>query len=212
MPAVLHDRAEYRGAAGKVQRPARVDALSSAAPGSRLSRRPVRRLRALGGPDRIGEARRPARARHGPGRPATPPGRRRRRHAARERRARRRKPPASPIASRSSARSATTSCIDLYAGALAVAYPPYDEDFGYVTLEAFLARKPVVTCVDSGGPNEFVVDGDERLHAARRSPRRSRRRSTARRRSAPGGDAGRARATRSPRSITWDGVIERLVE
>ena len=30
--------------------------------------------------------------------------------------------------------------IGLYAGALAVVYPPFDEDFGYVTLEAFLAR------------------------------------------------------------------------
>ena len=49
--------------------------------------------------------------------------------------------------------------IELYAGALAVAYPPFDEDFGYVTLEAFLARKPVITCVDSGGPTEFVDDG-----------------------------------------------------
>ncbi|MCA1562889.1 MAG: glycosyltransferase family 4 protein, partial [Acidobacteria bacterium] len=49
--------------------------------------------------------------------------------------------------------------VALYAGALAVVYPPYDEDFGYVTLEAFLARKPVVTCSDSGGPNEFVIDG-----------------------------------------------------
>ena len=49
--------------------------------------------------------------------------------------------------------------IGLYAGALAVIYPPYDEDFGYVTLEAFLARKPIVTCIDSGGPNEFVLDG-----------------------------------------------------
>ena len=49
--------------------------------------------------------------------------------------------------------------LDLYADALAVAYPPFDEDFGYVTLEAFLARKPVITCVDSGGPNEFVIDG-----------------------------------------------------
>ncbi len=49
--------------------------------------------------------------------------------------------------------------IELYAGALAVVYPPFDEDFGYVTLEAFLARKPVVTGTDSGGPNEFVVDG-----------------------------------------------------
>ena len=31
--------------------------------------------------------------------------------------------------------------IELYAGALGVVYAPYDEDFGYVTLEAFLARK-----------------------------------------------------------------------
>ncbi len=41
---------------------------------------------------------------------------------------------------------------ELYKDALAVVYPPYDEDFGYVTLEAFLSRKPVVTCTDSGGP------------------------------------------------------------
>ena len=33
--------------------------------------------------------------------------------------------------------------VGLYASALAVVYPPFDEDFGYVTLEAFLARKPV---------------------------------------------------------------------
>jgi glycosyltransferase involved in cell wall biosynthesis len=44
--------------------------------------------------------------------------------------------------------------VGLYRDALAVIYPPFDEDFGYVTLESFLARKPVVTCVDSGGPNE----------------------------------------------------------
>src|SRR5690606_37832205 len=40
--------------------------------------------------------------------------------------------------------------IDLYAGARAVLFAPYDEDYGYVTLEAFLARKPVVTARDSG--------------------------------------------------------------
>jgi glycosyltransferase involved in cell wall biosynthesis len=99
--------------------------------------------------------------------------------------------------------------IDLYASALAVIYPPYDEDFGYVTLEAFLARKPVITCSDSGGPNEFVVDGvngfvcapdpgelatainqlvDDPAKAARL------------------GDAGHEVAAR----ITWDGVIEKL--
>lgn len=46
-----------------------------------------------------------------------------------------------------------------YARALAVVYPPTDEDYGYVTLEAMLASKPVVTCTDSGGPLEFVIDG-----------------------------------------------------
>jgi glycosyltransferase involved in cell wall biosynthesis len=46
--------------------------------------------------------------------------------------------------------------IDLYARALAVLYPPLDEDFGYVTLEGMLSRKAVVVCSDSGGPLEFV--------------------------------------------------------
>jgi glycosyltransferase involved in cell wall biosynthesis len=101
--------------------------------------------------------------------------------------------------------------IGLYADALTVVYPPYDEDFGYVTLEAFLARKPVITCSDSGGPNEFVVDGEngystaatpEALGAAINSfigdTSRARR----------FGDAGFARAV----TITWDGVIEKLVQ
>lgn len=43
-----------------------------------------------------------------------------------------------------------------YAHALAVVFPPYDEDYGYVTLEAMLSSKPVITCTDSGGPLEFV--------------------------------------------------------
>jgi glycosyltransferase involved in cell wall biosynthesis len=45
-----------------------------------------------------------------------------------------------------------------YASALAVVYPPIDEDYGYVTLEAMLSSKPVITCRDSGGPLEFVLD------------------------------------------------------
>lgn len=48
--------------------------------------------------------------------------------------------------------------IDLYAGAGAVLYAPVDEDYGYVTVEAFLSGKPVVTCTDSGGTLEFVQD------------------------------------------------------
>lgn len=49
--------------------------------------------------------------------------------------------------------------LGLLAGALGIVYAPYDEDYGYVTLEAFLARKPVVTARDSGGTLEFVEDG-----------------------------------------------------
>ena len=48
--------------------------------------------------------------------------------------------------------------IELYAGSLAVVYAPFDEDYGYVTLEAFLCAKPVITATDSGGTLEFVVD------------------------------------------------------
>ena len=49
--------------------------------------------------------------------------------------------------------------IELYAGALAVFYAPFDEDYGYVTVEAFQSRRPVLTTSDSGGVLEFVVDG-----------------------------------------------------
>lgn len=47
--------------------------------------------------------------------------------------------------------------------ALAVLYAPYDEDYGYVTLEAFLAGKPVITTTDAGGVLEWVTDGETGL-------------------------------------------------
>ncbi len=53
--------------------------------------------------------------------------------------------------------------ITWYANALAVYFGPFDEDYGYVTLEAMLSHKPVITCVDSGGPLSFVVDGETGL-------------------------------------------------
>lgn len=45
-----------------------------------------------------------------------------------------------------------------YANARAVFFGPYREDYGYVTLEAMLAEKPVITCSDAGGVLEFVLD------------------------------------------------------
>ena len=47
-----------------------------------------------------------------------------------------------------------------YANCLAVFYAPHDEDYGYVTLEAMLAGRAVITCDDSGGPLEFVRAGE----------------------------------------------------
>lgn len=52
-----------------------------------------------------------------------------------------------------------------YAHCLGVFFGPFDEDYGYVTLEAMLAAKPVITCTDSGGPLEFVVDKETGLIA-----------------------------------------------
>ncbi len=53
--------------------------------------------------------------------------------------------------------------LSLYAGCLAVLFPPVDEDYGYVTLEAMLCAKAVVTTEDAGGPLDFVVDGHNGL-------------------------------------------------
>jgi glycosyltransferase involved in cell wall biosynthesis len=50
--------------------------------------------------------------------------------------------------------------IELYARAIAVPFVPADEDFGYITLEAMLAGKPVITTDDAGGPLELVRDGE----------------------------------------------------
>jgi glycosyltransferase involved in cell wall biosynthesis len=41
----------------------------------------------------------------------------------------------------------------------AVIFVPLEEDYGFVTVEAFAAGKPIITCHDSGGPAELVEDG-----------------------------------------------------
>ena len=49
--------------------------------------------------------------------------------------------------------------IERFSSCLAVLYAPLDEDYGYVTLQAFFAGKPVITAADSGGVLEWVEDG-----------------------------------------------------
>jgi glycosyltransferase involved in cell wall biosynthesis len=101
--------------------------------------------------------------------------------------------------------------IDLYRDALAVVYSPFDEDYGYVTLESFLSGKPVVTTTDSGGPLEFVEHDTNGLICeptgeaiAAAINRLASQKSVAARL----GAAGYERA----RLVTWDGVIEKLVD
>lgn len=100
--------------------------------------------------------------------------------------------------------------VDLYAGALGVVYAPQDEDYGYVTLQAFLAGKPVITAQDSGGVLEFVEDGVTGFVTDGSPPQLA---AAADRLAAdPGmaramGEAGRERVV----SWDWASVVQRLV-
>ena len=100
--------------------------------------------------------------------------------------------------------------VERMAGALAVVYAPYDEDYGYVTLQAFLAGKPVITATDSGGVLEWVVDGENgvvtdgspaaiaaAVDALAAAPERAR----------AMGEAGRAGAA----GLSWGPVVETLL-
>jgi glycosyltransferase involved in cell wall biosynthesis len=102
--------------------------------------------------------------------------------------------------------------LDLYARCRAAYYAPLNEDYGYVTVEAFLSRKPVVTTTDAGGPLEFVEDevngivtpptpeevaaGIDRLWALPGARLREM------------GDEGHRRVE----DINWDHVVDRLTE
>jgi glycosyltransferase involved in cell wall biosynthesis len=102
--------------------------------------------------------------------------------------------------------------LGLYATCRAALYVPFDEDYGYVTVEALLSKKPVITAADSGGPLEFVEDGVsgfvatpepgaladaiDRLFALPEA------------KLAGLGEEGRRRVA----SITWDRVVDRLTE
>ncbi len=100
--------------------------------------------------------------------------------------------------------------LELYANARAVYYAPYDEDYGYVTLEGFLSRKAVVTARDSGGTLEFVRHGETGLvfeagemgELGRMLDRLAEDKGSAERM----GEAGYRRAV----GITWDAVVNAL--
>jgi glycosyltransferase involved in cell wall biosynthesis len=101
--------------------------------------------------------------------------------------------------------------LELYARALAVFYAPFDEDYGYVTVEAFRSARPVVTLADAGGVLEFVEDERTGLVAPSDSPReiaaRLDRLFRDRELAARLGAAGRRRVE----AIGWDAVVGSLL-
>lgn len=101
--------------------------------------------------------------------------------------------------------------LELYESALAVYYAPYDEDYGYVTVEAFRSERPVVTAADAGGVLEFVEDGVTGLVAPEASARdlaeRLDRLHRDRELAARLGRAGRERVA----GIGWEPVVDGLL-
>ncbi|MFB3893956.1 MAG: glycosyltransferase family 4 protein [Phycisphaerae bacterium] len=103
--------------------------------------------------------------------------------------------------------------LKLFAGSLGTLYVPYDEDYGYISLESFHSRKAIITCADSGGSLEFVDNGYtglvalpepraiaeamDKLHGDKVRARRL-------------GEAGFNRL--ASMKISWDRVIERLTQ
>ena len=98
----------------------------------------------------------------------------------------------------------------LYADAAAVLFLPRQEDLGFITLEAFAAGKPVITCTDSGEPARLVRPGESGFVCAP-DPR-----AIAERMEFLAGDTARAAAMGrtgqgSVADINWQHVAQKLV-
>ena len=102
---------------------------------------------------------------------------------------------------------------DLVSRSVGVLYIPFLEDsYGYVTLEAFHACKPVITCSDSGGTLEIIENGvngyvvapdpvqlAKAIDSLRANPRQA-------------ADMGqRAHDTLAAKGISWDRVVNGLL-
>lgn len=103
-----------------------------------------------------------------------------------------------------------TTLVELYAEARAVYYAPVDEDYGFATVEAFGAARPVITTSDAGGVLEFVTHGTNGLVAM---PQPAAIAGQIDRLMEDGGLAARLGAAGAPlvRTITWERIVERLL-
>jgi len=101
--------------------------------------------------------------------------------------------------------------IELYSRALAVFYAPFDEDYGYVTVEAFRSERAVVTTNDSGGVLEFVRDGENGFVCDAASPRQIASRLDDLWDDRAGARSLGSRGRDDVAGIGWDAVVDRLL-
>ena len=100
--------------------------------------------------------------------------------------------------------------LDHLARCRAVVFTPLREDFGFVTVEAFAAGKPVITCADSGGPLDFVRAGENGWIAAP-EPSALAAACAEAMQDAPGAERLGQAGHRDIRPLTWARVVEKLV-
>jgi glycosyltransferase involved in cell wall biosynthesis len=100
--------------------------------------------------------------------------------------------------------------VDHLAKCRAVCFAPYDEDYGFVTIEAFSAAKAVVTCSDSGGPPELVRDGRNGFVAEPNAPALGAAIARIMKQEGAARELGAAAAADAAR-ITWAGAVSKLV-
>jgi len=100
--------------------------------------------------------------------------------------------------------------LELYAESLAVFYAPFDEDYGYVTVEAFKSGKPVITAADAGGVLEFVEDGTTGFVCPSDDPKAFAQRIDRLFDDRPLAETLGAAGARRVESIDWDQVVARL--
>jgi glycosyltransferase involved in cell wall biosynthesis len=101
--------------------------------------------------------------------------------------------------------------VEHYARCRAVYFAPWNEDYGFVTLEAFRSGKAVITTADSGGPAELVRHGENGLVAAPAAE------AVAAQLDALGGDRGLAErlgqaARRDAEAHRWDRAVAELLK
>lgn len=101
--------------------------------------------------------------------------------------------------------------VELYTNSIGVVFVPKDEDYGYITIEAYLSGRPVITALDSGGPLEFVEDG-ETGYIVSPEPQK-----IAQKIDSLFNDKDKARkfgklGYEKVKNINWDNVIEKLVK